>query len=331
MKNTLTNIKSNLSKASVNKKLYVFLVCLFLSTFYWLINVLGNQLSTDLEVNVTYNNQPLEHVILNKLPSQLIISVTTDGYSLLGYQLKFKKPTIEINLSNYQFDELNKKPEIQFKDFNRTISNQLGNKIIINEILPKSTQVILDKKTTKHLLVIPNVKLTFKNQYLLSEGIIVNPYTVEVSGPASVLDSIKSIPTSFEEINNIEGSIVKKMNLSSDFLTAQHLQTKTKSVEVKIITDKFTEYKLNLPISITNAPDTVNIDFIPQTIEIKFLIPLRKLAQLNTEDFKIMVDYNELSSIYKKLKVHLVNHPDFVKNITLKPAKVEYVLKRKEK
>ncbi|OFZ02048.1 MAG: hypothetical protein A3K10_01390 [Bacteroidetes bacterium RIFCSPLOWO2_12_FULL_31_6] len=201
----------------------------------------------------------------------------------------------------------------------------------INEVFPKNVQVILDEKIVKSLVVIPNIRLAFKNQYLLSEGIVVIPNTVEVTGPASVLDTIKSIPTNFEELNNVEGSLSKKIKLSSDFLDTHHLQTKISSVEVKINTDKFTEYKLNLPIAIRNISDTVHIELIPQVVEIKFLIPLNKLAQLKPEEFQILVDYNELSPIYKKLKVHLVKHPYFIKNITLKPAKVEYVLKRKEK
>ncbi len=331
MKDTLTNIKSNLSKASVNKKLYVFLVCLFLSTFYWLINVLSNQYNSDIEVNVHYNNQPPDFIILSKLPPILKVNISTDGYNLLGYNLKLKKPKVVINLSEYQFEESQKKHEIFFKDFLPTLSKQLGSKVIINEISPKTVQVMLDKKAVKTLKVIPNVKLAFKNQFQLFEDIIVIPNTVEVIGPASMLDSIHVIPTSFIEINDIESSLIRKIKLNNDFIIAHHLQIKNSDIEVKINTDKFTQYKLNLTIADTNVSDTVSIDVIPQTIEIKFLIPLSKLALLKPEEFEIKVDFNELSTNYKKLKVHLSKHPDFVKNITLKPAKVEYVLKRKEK
>lgn len=331
MKNTLTNIKSNLSKASVNKKLYVFLVCLFISTFYWLINVLSNQYNSDIEVSVHYNNQPSDYIILSKLPKILKVNISTDGYNLLGYQLKLKKPKVEINLSEYQFDESQKKHEIIFKEFLPSLSKQLGNKMMINEISPKIVQVILDKKMVKSLKVIPNVKLTFNNQFQLVGDVIVFPNIIEVTGSASVLDSINVIPTSLVEINKIESSLTKKTTLNSDFINAHHLHIKNCDVEIKINTDKFTEYKLNLPVIISNASDTVDIDLIPKSIEIKFLIPLSKLALLKPEDFEIFVDFNELSANYKKLKVHLVKHPEFVKNITLIPAKVEYVLKRKEK
>lgn len=309
----------------------MFLVCLLISTCYWLINVLSNQFNSDIEFEVQYNNQPDEFVILSKLPPLLKVNISTDGYNLLGYQLKLKKPKVEINLSEYQFDELQNKHEILFNDFLPTLSKQLGNKMVINEISPKVVQVLLDKKMVKSLKVIPNVKLTFKNQFQLSGVIIVAPNIVEVTGPTSILDTINAIPTDFLEINDVEGSITKKIKLNNDFLAKHHLQTKDNSVNLKINTDKFTEYKLNLPITIINASDTVDIDIIPMSIEIKFLIPLNKLAQIKPEEFQILVDYNELSAMYKKLKIHLVKHPDFIKNITLKPAKVEYVLKRKEK
>lgn len=309
----------------------MFLICLLISTCYWLINVLSNQYKSDVDVEVQYKNQPPEYIILSKLPPILKVNISTDGYNLLGYQLELKKPKVEINLSEYEFDKLKNKHEIVFSDFLPTLSKQLGNKMVINEISPKSVEVILDKKMVKSLKIIPNVKLTFKNQFQLSGVIIVTPNTVEVSGPASILDTINAIPTNFLEINDIEGSLSRKIKLNNDFITTHHLQIKNSDVEIKINTDKFTEYKLNLPITITNVSDTVEIEIIPMSIEIKFLIPLNKLAQIKPEEFQILVDYNELSSVYKKLKVHLVKHPDFIKNITLKPAKVEYVLKRKEK
>lgn len=329
MNKVLTDIKKNLSKASVNKKLYVFLVCLFLSTFYWLINVLGNQYTSELHVEINYKNQPEKYVILSELPSSFKTTVTTDGYTLLAYQLKIKKPFVEINLDDYQFEKGRNLNEILVDDFRNDIKKQLSDKIEINEITPKKIIVRLDDKVIKTLIVIPFYKLSFKNQYQLSDSVKVNPNTIEVSGPKHVLDTLNYIPTVFAEINNIEGLIQKTIKLDANFLVKNHLQAVNSEVDINIVTDRFTEYKLTLPIKIRNNPDSVDVSIIPENIEIKFMIPLSKISLLNPEEFNAIIDFNEQSKIYKKLKVHLVKHPSFLKSITIKPANVEYVLKRK--
>ncbi|MGE0561145.1 MAG: hypothetical protein AB7O47_04970 [Flavobacteriales bacterium] len=328
MNKIITDIKKNLGKASVNKKLYVFLVCLFLSTFYWLINVLGNTYTTELLVTVIYKNQPEKYVVLNELPSNLNLSVTTDGYTLLAYQLELKNPKVEINLEDYQFSEGNTK-EIIVDDFREVISKQLAEKIEINEIFPKKINVVVDTKIIKQLKVLPLYKFSFAKQYQLSDSIIVTPNIVEVVGPKNTLDTINIIPTDFFELTNIEGSLKKRVKLNTDILSRYHLQIKTTDVEISIITDKFTEYKLNLPIGITNKPDSMEVVVVPQTIEVNFMTPLSKLSQINPDKFDVIVDCEELSSTYNKLKVHLIKHPLFLKSVTIKPANVEYILKRK--
>lgn len=329
MNKVLTDIKNNLSKASVNKKLYVFLVCLFLSTFYWLINVLGNQYTSELLIDVVYKNQPEKHVILSKLPSNLKTVVTTDGYTLLAYQIKIKKPLVEINLDDYQFEIGDNSNEILVDDFRYAIEKQLGEKIEISEITPKKIIVELDDKIVKTLKVIPLYKLGFENQYQLSDSVIVNPNTIDVSGPKQVLDTLNFIPSEFTELNNISGAIQKTIKLDANFLEKNHLQVINTEIEINIVTDKFTEYKLMLPIKITNNPDSVDVNIIPENIEIKFMIPLSKISLLNLEEFNAIVDFDEQSKIYKKLKVHLIKHPSYLKSIIIKPANVEYVLKRK--
>lgn len=329
MNNVLTNIKNNLSKASVNKRLYVFLVCLFFATFYWLINVLGNQYTSDIRVKVEYVNHPAEQVILSDLPTYLTANVSTDGYTLLAYQLKIKKPLVEINFSNYQFEESRNKNEIIVADFKSSLSKQFGEKILLNEISPKKINVELDLKKTKSLRVAPLYKLAFKNQFQLSDSVVIIPDVVEVTGPKSTLDTINFIPTQFIEINNIEGSLTKHIKLDEDYLIKHHLQVKNTTVELSISADKFTEYKLSLPIEVINPKDSVEIEIMPTTIDVKFMIPLSKLSMLKAEEFRVVVDCDDLSAVYKKLKVQIVKYPAFLKSITVKPANVEYVLKRK--
>lgn len=329
MSGILTNIKDKLSKASVNKKLYVFLVCLFLATFYWLINVLGNQYNAELKVNVVYNNQPTDRIILNDLPNYLSLNVTADGYTLLAYQFKLKKANVKIDFANYQFEDSNNKNQIRISTFISSLSKQLGEKVVVNEIYPKVVDVKLDQKMVKTLKVLPLYKLGFKNQYQLSDSITIKPNFIKVTGPKTVLDTLDFIPTRYVEIENIEGNLVEQINLDDHYLKNHFLQVKDLIVEMNISADKFTESIIKLPIDIVNQPNEYEIEIIPNSIDVKYMVPLSKLSTIKKDEFSALVNGEELTKTYKKLKVHLVKHPAFLKAITVKPAKVEYVLKRK--
>ena len=329
MENILTNFKNNFGKASVNKKLYVFLICLFLSSFYWLLNALGQTYSTSLDINITYNKNPEKHVILNELPKFIEVKITGVGYYLLGYKLTFRNPEIFIDLSKYVDEKLREKAMLDFESFNSTIEKQLGNKIEIASIYPKQVKVDVDEIMEKSIKIRPHTKLTFSNQFQLSDAVKVNPTYINVVGPKSVLDTLEFIPTDFINIRNIESNISIEVGFEDDYLNKLKLTTNLEKVNLQILVDKYTEYKLKVPISSINVPEDMSISIFPNDVEVKFMVSLAKLSSLKETDFEASVDCKELNNQYRKLKVDLSKYPSFIKSVSLKPAKVEYVLKKR--
>lgn len=329
MKNILTNFKNNFGKASVNKKLYVFLMCLFLSSFYWLLNALGQTYSTGLDINITYNKNPEKHVILNELPQVIEVKITGVGYYLLGYKLTFINPVIDIDLSKYVDEKIKENAILDFESFNSVIEKQLGNKIEIASIYPKQVKIEVDEIMEKSIKIKPQTKLTFSNQFQLSDAVNVNPAYVNVVGPKSVLDTLKFIPTELKNIRNIESNINIELGFDVDYLNKLKLTTALNKVDLSILVDKFTEYKMKVPINSINVPEGMNISIFPNYVEVKFMVSLTKLSGIKETDFEASVDCKELNNQYRKLKVDLSKYPSFIKSVSLKPAKVEYVLKKR--
>ncbi len=335
MENFLTNIKNNLSKASVNRKLYAFMVCVVIATFYWLLNTLGNTYHTVLKLNVTYINNPKESIILNELPNYLELHVTSVGYYVLPYKLGINTPNIVLDLSKYSNHKLRNsgqhESKIFFDRYTSSIASQIDDKIKITDITPKTFPVLLDDKVEKFVLVNPIVNLGFNYQYQLSKPISTIPISVKVTGPKSILDTLQSVPTMLLDLRNLESSTTVRVNFNQSYLDRLNLKTNIDFVDLNIMVDKFTEYKLVVPISTINLPDTFDISTFPDKLEVKFMIPLNKLSKVDESIFKAEVNVDELNVKNKKLKVHLTKYPSFIKSITINPAKVEYVLKRKEK
>jgi len=329
LKNILTNFKNNFGKASVNKKLYVFLVCLFLSSFYWLLNILAQPHSTTLYIDVNYQNNPEKHIILNELPSVIEIKITGVGYYLLGYKLGWRNPEIHIDLSKYTGVNIKEKPNLNFESFFNTIEKQLGNKIEIISIYPHQVKVVVDEIMEKSVRIKPQTFLTFNNQFQLSDSIKAIPSYVNVVGPKSILDTLKYLPTKVKSILNIESSAIVSVGFDLDYLDKLKLSTDIDKVDLSILVDKFTEYSIKIPISTTNVPENMDVSIFPNNLDVKFMVSLNRMSDLKANQFEASVDCGNLNNQYKKLKVNLTKYPSFIKSISLKPAKVEYVLRKK--
>lgn len=328
MTNSLNSFKTTLRKASNNKKLYVFLSCLSLTIFFWLLNALGNTYSTSFKIKVEYRNNPENYVILNDLPSHLLVNVSGSGFDLFGYKLRLNKPTLDIDLVGINdLDRINN-TTIDFNIYKSFISKKLGNQIIVNELQPEKINVNLDEQASKLVLIEPILNLNFEKQYQLDGNVKVKPAVVNVIGPKTVLDTLNKVYTDLITFDDLEETTTREVKFNTKHKT-QRLTFDLNKVIVFIPVEKFTESTISIPIDYINVPDSIELKAIPQEVNLKFMVPLSKLSNLTPSKFKVNVDFNNVNDKYGKLKVNLSMYPNYLKSITIKPSKVEYILKKK--
>ena len=329
----LTYFKQLINKASSNRKLYVYLFCLILAVFFWLLNALGNNYTTTINFKVNYLNFPTNRVVLNDLPQEINIKIKGLGFDLMAYKLQLKKPNINVNLitlKNYSHN--NRKINTQTlstQTFQHHIASQLGEHIEIQNIFPDSIYFMLDEKIQKILPVIPKTNISFGKQFQLFGSIIVKPAVVKVEGPRSVLDTLTKIYTEPVILEGLSESTNKTVLFNSVY-EKQHLVFSPSKLLLYIPVEKYTETSRVVKINPINVPDSIELKAIPNEMVVKFMIPLSKIASLESAVFIANVDYLQINeSFSRKLKVRLIKYPNFIQSVTLNPGKVEYILKKK--
>ena len=164
----VNTIKVIFSKASSNRKLYVFIFCLFLSSFFWLLNALSKKFITEIDFKVTYINTPKSKVVLNDLSDKINIKIKGLGFDLLAYKLKFTKPLLTIDLAKVRgLNNAHKSIQnitLPTSSFTSIIANQLGDQIEIKNIYPDSILFQVDDKKEKKVKIIPITNITFEKQ-----------------------------------------------------------------------------------------------------------------------------------------------------------------------
>ena len=76
----------------------VFLFCIIISAFFWLILTLNRNYTSTIGYPILFKNLPNGKVILNTLPETVEIEISTNGFSMLFLKLSRRLPPLEINL-----------------------------------------------------------------------------------------------------------------------------------------------------------------------------------------------------------------------------------------
>ena len=324
-------IQKIVHKASSNRKLYVFLFCLVLSIFFWLLNALSKTSTTEAVFNVDYVNQPKNKVILNELPKQLKIKIKGLGFDLMAYKMRLRKSTVKVDLARLEgFNNQLQSNTLPSTSFVTYSDNQLGEQIEIKDIYPDSIRFLFDERKEKVIKILPSTQLNFKKQFQLFGKILVKPVVTKVSGPASIIDTLSAVYTKQLALDDLSETATESVGFIEDYML-KRLTFYPNKVILHIPVEKFTETAVMVKIIPINLPDSLEIRAIPNEIEVKFLIPLSKMASLPSAKFSAEIDYTQINDNFNhKLKVELTNYPDYIQSLTLNPEKVEYILKKRK-
>jgi len=324
-------IQKIFNKASSSRKLYVFLFCLVLSILFWLLNALSKDFTTEVEFNVSYINQPIDKIVLNELPSQLKIKIRGLGFDLMAYKLRLKKSTVDVDLAQLRgFKNKLRSHILPSNSFLSYISNQLGEQIMIKEVYPDSIHFLFDERKQKKVKIIPQTQLNFKKQYQLYGRILVKPAITIVSGPGSIIDTLTGVYTEEVILKDLSRTVTESVSFREDYWNKK-LSFNPNKVILHIPIEKFTETSVLVSLKSINVPDSIEIKAIPNEIEVKFLIPLSKMASLPSANFNAAINYHQINDNFNhKLKVELTEYPEYIQSLILNPGKVEYILKKKK-
>ena len=100
------------------------------------------------------------------------------------------------------------------------------------------------------------------------------------------------------------------------------------NVEISFLIDKSTEKSFDIPITLINVPENINIRTFPTSINIKFSVSIQNYNNVLPSMFEANIDYNTISNVSKTTqKVNIqYNSNIYITNLTSTPKEVEYVI-----
>jgi hypothetical protein len=312
---------------TINKRFYVILVCFLISAIFWLLIALSHDYPATVVYPVHYVNFPGKKVVMNDLPERIAVSVRTSGFKLLSYGFSKQKQSVEVDVaakmvtSSVSNDFLALPTQMFVNDF----ANELGKDVVITGFQPDSIVFSFSDLTTKKVPVLIDLDATFEKQFDSTGNAQLFPAFVEVSGPPAVMQSLTSIKTERVELQKLKSTAKGKVKLVPTRLLTYNVN----EVNYTLPVEKFTEGSLDVDVHPINVVDGYQLKTFPDKVKVKYTVALSKYNSVEKSMFDAMVDAADVDTKKgNKLDVKLVSFPPFIKDATLDPAKVDYILRK---
>ena len=318
-------MERNLIAGLNRRKAKIFFLFLFCSFLAWFLSNLSDSYESRTEFTLNYKNLPDSLILGNKAEKTLEGKVRTSGFQLLYY--KFFSKRIDVDLSNVAYD--NGAYVIDEDVLKKQMDRQLSQNVSLLDLDGTQWEVDLYQVSQKSLIVKPSIELKFEPNHILDGVLDISPDSILVKGPASEIDTLFDVVTEPIILNNLsndfseEVSIVFPKDLDNSIFSTNRVQVSGKVV-------KFSEKVFDVEVRALNVPEGYRLKMFPNTISLVCKASLEELKEIQTEDFELTADYQQVGgSTDNSILVQVTKKPGTVYAVRLQQRMVNFVLERK--
>ena len=306
------------------RKVKVFLIFLLCASLAWLINKLSQTYTSNTTFNVTYVNIPSEFLLANTPKNELQVRLKAVGFQFLGYHLKPKEIQLDVSKVMHKDDSY----YLTSDQIRIQLEAQLNNYSMLTDFDSDIIYFDFTSLETKKVPVKAMLELTYAANHILEGKIVVQPDSIQISGPKSQIDTISVIETDLLKIDDLDNLFSNDVALK----LPKQLNGTTYSNDFVRITGnvvKFSELVIQVPVTVINLPPDVKVRTFPEIVEVRCQGTLEHLKELEVIDFEVVADYTNVSSeTGNRLSVRLIKYPKTLNNAMIDTNEIEFILRR---
>lgn len=317
-----------------SKEFLIFLFFLIVAGFFWAMLALKDVVEYEVAFPVNVVHVP-EKVTLNYEGTDTIlvakgkeydvigydtlhVTIRDNAYNILGYL--FKKVPININYTKGDEDKISVSSTELLK------KAKMDKSVEVVSIKPERFEIYYSYGEFKYKPVAIYGNITAADKYFLV-GTKVVPESVRVTGAPARLASIDSVRTRYVRITDVSEKEERKVSLQQH----QGVSLGVKEVMVVATADILDAMDCEVEIEAINVPEDKVLRTIPGRVTVKFAAAAQMRKSIAPEDFKVVVDYNEIRSDNNRqtITLRLIRKPAFVRQATLETKEVDYKIEQR--
>ncbi|OQX78801.1 MAG: hypothetical protein B6D64_05850 [Bacteroidetes bacterium 4484_276] len=317
----------NSGNKKLNFKITVFVVCLAIATFTWILIKLTGNFSDEISFPVTYKNAPENLILVNNVDSIIRIGLEEQGFVMARLKYFNGRSSFDIDLEKANIKKSGRGyiATVCTRDWATNITGTFNIQGEISYIRPDTIIFRFEDVDSKMVEVIPNINYTFQKQYYPYDSIIIEPAMAQINGLSSIVDTLDYLRTELMQFNNLNKTLKAEIKISNPLPGQISIDPLTVSITIPV--EKFTESETYVPLSIINNTDNLRIKIFPDKIRVVFLVALKDFRKVNADMFSASIDLSEINTAYNtKIPVQIDTYPTFARIKKIDPPEVEYLI-----
>lgn len=317
--------KRNVSIESLlnNRKLRVFLIFIGLSFFFWFLTKLSHNYNYSAKVLVEYTNIPKDKILLNEPTNELYLTVNSQGFNSLSYQLKAKN--IKVDLSKLLYKGGNIYYYLPNQNL-AAIASKFDSETKIYNFNKDTIFIELEQNGVKKVKIVADTELNFKIGYDLSDAITLNPDSIKLFGPQKYLDTIQFVKTEKIKLKDIASKINEEVILLG--FEDNLIRFSDTKVMLSGEVEKFTEETITVPLNIVGVPNGMVLTVFPKEVKLVYKVGLTNYNKISKNSFVVDCNYqNSLDKNIDYLEPIIRYDSTYIQSIKIYPKRIDYLIK----
>lgn len=320
--NTMDKLRSIFAKIDWGKVIPFFLF-LILAFIFWLLIFFQRNVEGSYYIPLKYVNIPEEEVFVDPPPQQIDLRIRDLGSGLFNYYFFKKRDSLIINVEDIQ---KNNNTKLQGNLLTQLIRTKLSANTELIGYSPATISLETAKLQSKTVPVVFDGEMRTNGGHLVIDSVSIIPSEVKILGTGEQLRDIAEVVTEYSVFENLNAT----SQLEAKIKIPEGLKVVPSRVEIYIPIHEFTERQFEIPITVSNQPEDIDVKFFPSKVTVTFAVMLDDYKKIVEEDFEIKINYNELKKKEgDQVELKLTKSPSSIKNPYITPGVVEYLFEKK--
>lgn len=318
------------SKKTVNfeRKLITFFIFLIISVTIWLFSVLHKEYTTDFFVPVEIVNLSNDLIPVSADEKNVLVKIRASGFRLLQFLYAQKDFCLKMDARKMVNEKSIRNKVIRLGEsswyFIDVFKKNFGNDVQIISVMPDSFIVEYTIAYSKMIPVKHNVEYQIPRQYIQITEPVVFPDSVLVTGPKTIIDTMKYCYTEMYSA----GTLLSDTSFSLKIDLPFNYRVNPEKVNLKFNIDRYSDKTFSIKPILLNVPEGTEVIIIPEKVDVRVSVALSYFNTISESNITLYADFSKLSEKNDNLLLELHKLPEGVFNPVIYPPQIEFLIKK---
>ena len=304
----------------MKRDVLTFLLFLVLAACIWYGHAMNSVRNTRVPVLIQYTGKPSAIALGEQgLPDTVMIEVRDAGSRLNSYH----KETLRLTIDLHPYIHGDKGTiHVPSDALRRSISDILQGTSRLIATQPEEITCAYFTEQEKTVPIVSRCEVLPAAEYQLVDVPTLSRTRLKLFGQDKTLQRIDTIYTEARTFEQLSDTAVLRIALE----IPRGVRAEADSIDLTVITERFTEKKFIVPIHVTGVPEGRRIRLFPHEVEVTARVGLAHFAQVQPTDIQATVRYSPERE--DKLDVELSYTNPFITDAWVYPGVVEFLMEQ---